>query len=266
MNAEDRERLFDSLVSASTRDGTLDPHPETEKHNLAMAREVIAEIRRRKRLSEVNVRETMRPRVGSADLRNSRLNADKDMRDLMRPPVGPADLRNSRLNNNRDLRESMRPQPGPAHLRNSHFHAEKELREVMKPKARSSDSLESGEATTDKLVNEMEAAVDKLADELDSNLKKRDYVIRRLKDSLDEKETSRNDDDSNVTSDTCDYNTNKEGEVEPSEDEMSNVVQYSDSDLETYDYAERTKQMEEILNFQKPSEGLELVILLHTQY
>ena len=31
-------------------------------------------------------------------------------------------------------------------------------------------------------------------------------------------------------------------------------------------YAERTKQMEEILNFQKPSEGLELVILLHTQY
>ena len=30
--------------------------------------------------------------------------------------------------------------------------------------------------------------------------------------------------------------------------------------------SERTKQMEEILNFQKPSEGLELVILLHTQY
>ena len=32
------------------------------------------------------------------------------------------------------------------------------------------------------------------------------------------------------------------------------------------DNPERTKQMEEILNFQKPSEGLELVILLHTQY
>ena len=28
-------------------------------------------------------------------------------------------------------------------------------------------------------------------------------------------------------------------------------------------YAERTKQMEQILNFQVPSEGLELVILLH---
>ena len=33
-----------------------------------------------------------------------------------------------------------------------------------------------------------------------------------------------------------------------------------------YVSSERTKQMEEILNFQKPSEGLELVILLHTQY
>ena len=32
-----------------------------------------------------------------------------------------------------------------------------------------------------------------------------------------------------------------------------------------YHKSERTKQMEEILNFQKPSEGLELVILLHTQ-
>ena len=29
---------------------------------------------------------------------------------------------------------------------------------------------------------------------------------------------------------------------------------------------ESTKQMEEKLNFQVPAEGLELVILLHTQY
>ena len=33
-----------------------------------------------------------------------------------------------------------------------------------------------------------------------------------------------------------------------------------------YVRAERTKQMEQILNFQVPAEGLELVILLHTQY
>ena len=35
---------------------------------------------------------------------------------------------------------------------------------------------------------------------------------------------------------------------------------------QAWDEPERTKQMEEILNFQKPSEGLELVVLLHTQY
>ena len=33
-----------------------------------------------------------------------------------------------------------------------------------------------------------------------------------------------------------------------------------------YDKAESTKKMEEILNSQVPAEGLELVILLHTQY
>ena len=32
------------------------------------------------------------------------------------------------------------------------------------------------------------------------------------------------------------------------------------------DNSESTKQMEEKLNFQVPAEGLELVILLHTQY
>ena len=31
-------------------------------------------------------------------------------------------------------------------------------------------------------------------------------------------------------------------------------------------YSERTKQMEHILNFQVPAEGLEMVISLHTQY
>ena len=34
----------------------------------------------------------------------------------------------------------------------------------------------------------------------------------------------------------------------------------------TQTHPESTKQMEEKLNFQVPSEGLELVILLHTQY
>ena len=154
----------------------------------------------------------------------------------MRPPIGPADLRHSRLNADRELRELMRPQPGPADLRYSHFQAGKELRDIMKSKAQSTKTLESVEAATDELVNDLEAATDKMADELDSNIKKRDDIIRRLRASLDEKETTKND-DSNVTTDTGDYNTNEEGEVEPSEDELTNVVQYSDSDLDTYDCA-----------------------------
>ena len=42
---------------------------------------------------------------------------------------------------------------------------------------------------------------------------------------------------SNVTTDTGDYNTNEEGEVSPSEEELTNVIQHSDSDLDNYDYA-----------------------------
>ena len=141
----------------------------------------------------------------------------------MRPPTGPADLRNSRLNADKELREIMRPPPGPANLRNSHFCAGKELREIMKPKAQETPTLES-----------VEAAAGKLADELEYNIKKRDNIIQRLKASLDDEENSNND-DSNVTTDTGDYNTNKEGEVEPSEDELTNVGQHSDSDLDTYD-------------------------------
>mgnify|MGYP007015869073 FL=1 len=36
--------------------------------------------------------------------------------------------------------------------------------------------------------------------------------------------------------------------------------------LIVHDQTESTKQMEEKLNFQVPAEGIELVILLHTQY
>ena len=36
--------------------------------------------------------------------------------------------------------------------------------------------------------------------------------------------------------------------------------------ISLYTKAESTKQMEQILNSQVPTEGLELVILLHTQY
>ena len=49
------------------------------------------------------------------------------------------------------------------------------------------------------------------------------------------------------------------------EDSQDDSESYANEWLE-YVWSERTKQMEQILNFQVPSEGLELVILLHTQY
>ena len=106
----------------------------------------------------------------------------------------------------------------------------------MKPKTQDSTVREDVEAETEKLVNDLEAATDKMADELDSNIKNRDNIIRRLKASLDEKETKTiESNDSNVITD--DYDTNEEGEVEPSEDELTNVVHYSESYLDTCDYA-----------------------------
>ena len=47
---------------------------------------------------------------------------------------------------------------------------------------------------------------------------------------------------------------------------VKKIFQKATEKMGYLDKSERTKQMEEILNFQKPSEGLELVILLHTQY
>ena len=152
----------------------------------------------------------------------------------MRPPAGPVDLRNSRLNPGRELRDLMRPPACPADLRYSQLQAGKELRDILKPKTQNSRMLKSVEAETDKLVNDLEEATDKMLDELDSSARKRDNIIQRLRASLDEKENKERD-DSNVTSD--DYNTTEEGEVEPSEDELTNIVQHSDSDLDAYDYA-----------------------------
>ena len=64
----------------------------------------------------------------------NRVNSDGELRGTMRPRSGPADLRNPRLNRDKDARELMRPRPGPSDLRYSNLQPNKELREVMKPK------------------------------------------------------------------------------------------------------------------------------------
>ena len=101
-------------------DGTLEPHPndtEADRRDLAKAKEIIARVekmRRGPKRQEIDdLRDTLGPRAGPADLRNSVLNANRELREVMRPQAGPSDLRNSRLNQDRDVRGQMRQQVGP---------------------------------------------------------------------------------------------------------------------------------------------------------
>ena len=135
----------------------------------------------------------MRPSSGPADLRNSRFNRDKDTRELMRPRSGPSDLRYSRLQPNRELREVMRPKP-PRYTEND----------------------------TERSVNDLEESINTKTKELESGIKTRDTVIKRLRACIDDNEQKEEDsNDSNVITDA--YDTTEEGEVEPSEDELTNV-------------------------------------------
>ena len=84
----------------------------------------------------------------------NRVNSDGELRDTMRPRSGPADLRNSRLNRDTDTRELMRPRPGPSDLRYSNLQPNKELREVMKPKP-----LRCTENDTDRSINDLKESI-----------------------------------------------------------------------------------------------------------
>ena len=127
----------------------------------------------------------------------------------------------------------MKQRAGPSDLRYSHLQSGRELREIMKPK---SPETEVAENDKERLVNDLEASTNKTAKELDSNLKTRETVIKRLYASLAENEDSKVEEsnDSNVITD--DYNSTEEGEVELSEDELTNVIHHSESDLDTYNY------------------------------
>ena len=96
----------------------------------------------------------------------------------------------------------MRPPKGPDDLRKSTLNAE-EL------------SIHNVEKAVEQLADELETAADQLADELETNIQSRDVIIRRLKAKVEGKE------DTTI----------------PSEEELMNVIQHSDSDLDNYDYA-----------------------------
>ena len=153
----------------------------------------------------------MRGRAGPSDLRNR----NRDLRDTVRRQSGPADLRNTRWNWDRDLRDQMRPRPrsGPPDLRC--------LRNT------------EGEKEAGRTIKHLEKSINERFTELATGAKDREKIIERLQANVTgHKVKAEKEYDSNVISDA--YDTNEEGEVEPSEDELTNV-HYSETD--TYERA-----------------------------
>ena len=168
----------------------------------------------------------MEPHVGPADLRNSRLNANREVREIMRPRSGPSDLRYCKLNKSDDVRGQMRTRSrsNPSDLRYSCLQPDRDLRELMRPRP---PIITEPETVTEKLVNQLEESVNRKAEELESGLKTRETVIKRLKACIAEDEAKGEESyDSNVITD---YDTTEEGEVEASEDKLTNV-HYSETD------------------------------------
>lgn len=94
----------------------------------------------------------------------------------------------------------------------------------MKPKSlRETEKANNSE----RLINDLEQTITKKTEELDSRVKTRDKLIKRLQAKVaNNEEKDEENHDSNVISDA--YDTTEEGEVEPSEDELTNV-QYSET-------------------------------------
>ena len=132
----------------------------------------------------------------------------EDLRLTMRGRPGPAVLRNR----NKDLRYTRQRRSGPADLRYSKLNREKDLRDFIKPKRRTSSA--SPDMRTPKEAKFLGTGIDE-----------RRQVIRKLKTSMAGHEVKvEGESNSSNFSDS-----NEEGEVEPSEDELINV-RYSESD------------------------------------
>ena len=155
-------------------------------------------------------------------------NWSEDLRLTMRgrPVPLPADLRNRNI----DLRKTLRRRSGPTDLRNSKLNRDKDLRDMMRPRRRTSsvppDPRTLREAlSTEKAIDYLERTIIKREKFLDTGTDERRQLIRRLKTSMaGHKERVEEESDTSNSSDS-----NEEGEVEPSEDELINV-RYSESD------------------------------------
>ena len=107
---------------------------------------------------------------------------------------------------------------------------------VMRPRKRPSsvppDLRTLREAiNAEKAIDYLEQSIIKRTKFLDTGIEERKKIIKRLQATVAGNEVKEEKEyDSNVTSDS--YDSNEEGEVEPSEDELTNV-RYSESDSST---------------------------------
>ena len=127
-----------------------------------------------------------------------------------------------------DLRQTMRQKSGPTDLRNSKLNRDKDIRGMMRPKRRTSSvppnprTANRESLTTDKAIDYLEQTIIKRESFLDTGIDERRQLISRLKRRLQfqarNKVVVEEESDTSNSSDS-----NKEGEVEPSEDELTNV-------------------------------------------
>ena len=95
----------------STRRDDAEEEEECLREETRLVEDIVRYINRVN--SDCELRETMRPRSGTADLRNANLNRETDTRELMRQRAGPSDLRYSKLQPKKDLRDLMKPKLKP---------------------------------------------------------------------------------------------------------------------------------------------------------
>jgi hypothetical protein len=151
---------------------------------------------------------------------------------------------------NVDLRLTMRRKSGPTDLRYTKLNRDKDIRGLMRSKRRTSSvppnpSTTNQELlTTDKAIDYLERTITNQESFLDTGIDERRQLISRLKRKLqfqarnkvavkDESETSTSSD------------SNEEGEVKPSEDELTNV-RFSESDTSARTLKQGTTDNEQV--------------------
>ena len=195
------EVVNDHYIAEEVLDNTTIPYqdepvPEGEVRNECIKKEfdLVSEIERFKRLDPQRQEEELRGH-------NNKylMHREEDLRDTMR-------------------RRSL----GPADLRLTHWKWDQDLRDQMRSRDR------SGPPDLSSLRNQRsEKSINERFSELLHGVKDREKLIEMLKTGMSGQKTqSEEEHDSNVMTDA--HDTNEDGEVAPSEDELTNV-QYSES-------------------------------------